>query len=152
MRFKTLLSIVAALGSGVVVADEGPAQRIVVVDGKTSIVAIANEPAAARPVAPRIVYLYGAASMEQLKSANPNHYARAERIIAAADELCKPGPDQVQFAKFEAREISCEGSLIKLSNPPKREIGFTLDHVRYIALVTLTDSKPEFRQVPDSGK
>jgi hypothetical protein len=152
MRFKTLLSIVAALGSGAVVADEGPADRVVVVDGKTSIVAIANEPAAARPVAPRIVYLYGATSMEQLKSANPNHYARAERIIAAADELCKPGPDQVEFVKFDAKEISCQGMLVKLSNPPKREIGFTLDDVRYVALVTLTDSKPEFRQVPDTSK
>jgi hypothetical protein len=38
--------------------------------------------------------------------------------------------------------------LVKLSNPPKREIGFTLDAVRYVALVTLADSQPEFRQVP----
>jgi hypothetical protein len=90
--------------------------------------------------------------MAQLKSANPNHFARAERIIAAADELCKPGPDESQFVKFEASDISCQGSLIKLSNPPKREIGFTLDEVRYIALVTLTDSQPEFRRVPGDGK
>jgi len=156
MRFKILLSIVAALGTGVVVADESPAQRTaplrIVVPGEISITAIANEPPAQRPAPPRLVYLYGATSMEQLKSANPNHYARAERIIAAADELCKPGPDEVQFAKFEAKEISCQGMQIKLSNPPKREIGFTLDDVRYVALVTLTDSKPEFRQVPDNRK
>src|SRR5262249_82391 len=121
MYFKTLLPIVAAMSATA-----------------ASSVAIAAPPP--------VVYLYGAASMQQLKSANPNHFARAERIIAAADELCKPGPDELQFAKFEAKEISCRGSLIELSNPPKREIAFTLDDVRYIALVTLADSKPEFRQ------
>jgi len=157
MRFKTLLSIVAALGTGAVVADESPAQRtapppIVYVQGDISIVAVANESPAQRPAPARVVYLYGVTSMEQLKSANPNHYARAERIIAAADEICKPGPDEVEFVKFDAKEISCRGMLVKLSNPPKREIGFTLDDVRYVALVTLTDSKPEFRQVPDNRK
>jgi hypothetical protein len=123
MRLKTLLPIIAATSATMVMA-----------------------------APPRVIYLYGATSMEHLRSANPNHFARAERIIAAADELCKPGPDEMQFVKFEAKEISCQAMMVKLSNPPKREIGFTLDDVRYVALVTLTDSKPQFRHVPDDGK
>jgi hypothetical protein len=97
---------------------------------------------------PRVVYLNGLADLERLKSSNPDHHARAERIIAASEELCKPGPDQVRFAKFEAQSISCEGSLLRTSNPPKRQIAFTLDEVRYVALVTVKEAPPEFRQVP----
>jgi hypothetical protein len=97
---------------------------------------------------PAVVYLRGFVDMEKLRQANPNHYSRAERIIAASTELCKPGPDQVYYASFDAKNISCEGSLLRTSNPPKREIGFTLDEVRYIALITVEEGRPRFIQVP----
>lgn len=103
---------------------------------------------AATTMPPPVVYLHGFADLEKLRAANPNHHARAERIIAAADELCKPGPDQVYFASFEARNISCQGAFLRTSNPPRREIGFTLDAVRYVALITVKDSPPQFRHVP----
>jgi hypothetical protein len=91
----------------------------------------------------RVVYLSGAASLDALRAANPNHYARAQRIIAAANELCRPGPLDVYFARFEAKDISCDGMLFKTSNPPKRSISFKLDDTRYIALVTVTDQPPK---------
>jgi hypothetical protein len=124
MRCKALVSVVATLSASA---------------------ALAAPPAgtpSARPVPPQVLYLYGFADLERLKKANPDHYARAERIIAAAGALCRPGPDQVYFARFEARDISCEGALLRTSNPPKREIGFTLDDIRYVALITVREPPP----------
>lgn len=89
-----------------------------------------------------IVYLNGAADLAQLQATNPEHYARAERIMAAANELCRPETAEVWYARFEARDISCTEMLLSTSNPPKREISFTLDDTRYIAMVVITDSPP----------
>jgi hypothetical protein len=108
----------------------------------------ADEAPAAQTAQPTRVYLFGAADMEKLRQANPDHYARAQQIIAASDEICKPGKDEVHFAKFDAKDVSCQNMILKTSNPPKREIGFTLDEVRYVALITLTDSEGKFRRVP----
>ena len=95
-----------------------------------------------------MVHLDGAASLAQLARANPNHAARAERIIAAAAELCKPGPETVNFASFQADDIACNGAILRTSNPPKREISFRLDDTRYLALVTVTDLEPRAVRVP----
>jgi hypothetical protein len=90
---------------------------------------------------PKVVYLNSAA-LAHLQTTNPDHYARAQRILADANELCRPGPASVQFAKSAAREVSCADMLLRTSNPPKRQITFRLDDTRYIALVTLTDDPP----------
>ena len=92
------------------------------------------------------VYLNGQADLDWLRATNPGHYARAERIMAAANELCRPTPGDVTYARFEARDISCAEMLLKTSNPPKRQISFTLNDTRYVALVVLTDDSP--RVVP----
>ena len=34
-------------------------------------------------------------------------------------------------------------SLLRTSNPPKRVLSFMLDTTRYVAIVTLTDDRPE---------
>src|SRR6201999_2253205 len=90
----------------------------------------------------KVVYLYDAADLERLRATNPAHYARAERIMAAANELCRPAPDAVWYARFEAREISCADELIFTSNPPRRQIGLTPDDPRYGPLVVITDNPP----------
>jgi hypothetical protein len=92
------------------------------------------------------VYLDGQADLDRLRATNPSHYARAERIMAAANELCRPTEGEISYARFEARDISCSEMLLRTSNPPKRQIAFTLDDTRYIALVVLTDDRP--RVVP----
>lgn len=92
------------------------------------------------------VYLWGTGDLARLKALNPNHYARAEKIMAAADRLCRPGPGRLQYAAAGGRDVSCVGSLLRTSNPPKLEIDFTLDDTRYSALVTITDDQP--RPVP----
>ena len=95
-----------------------------------------------------IVYLDGPADLERLRAVNPSHYARAERIIAAANELCRPQPGDVSYARFEAREISCADMLVMTSNPPKRRISFVLDDTHYLALVVITDDPPRVVPVP----
>lgn len=101
------------------------------------IAALAADIDAAQP--PRhTIYLTGNASLAELQKANPDHFARAERILAAANELCRPGQDQTDFVRFDARDIRCVGALYKTSNPPKREISFRLDDTRYVARVTVT--------------
>jgi hypothetical protein len=87
------------------------------------------------------VYLDNAA-LAKLRTTNPDHYARAQKVFAAARELCKPGPPQVTFAKSDARDVSCSQMLLRTSNPPKREITFRLDDTRYIALVAMTEDPP----------
>ena len=98
----------------------------------------------------KTVYLDGQVDLEHLRATNPGHYARAERIMAAANELCRPTQGEVSYVRFEARDISCSEMLLRTSNPPKRQITFTLDDTRYIALVVVTDDPP--RVVPATGK
>ena len=82
-------------------------------------------------------------ALEQLRTSNPAHYARAQKILAAANHLCRPKVGEVEYARFDAKDISCARSLVKTSNPPKREIYFRLDDTRYEALVVLTDDPPK---------
>jgi hypothetical protein len=88
-----------------------------------------------------------ARSLAQLRATNPDHYARAQRILAAANQLCRPGPDQVQYARFDAQDISCDGDLLRTSNPPRRYITFRLDNTRYESLVAITDDRPRIVQL-----
>jgi hypothetical protein len=97
--------------------------------------------------APRhFIYLWGADAVGKLRASNPDHYARAEKILAAADHLCRPGPGHVQYAAAGGKDVSCLARLWRMSNPPKLEIEFTLDDTRYSALVTITDDPP--RAIP----
>lgn len=89
----------------------------------------------------RTVYLDGPSDLARLRKVNPAHYARAQRILTAANHLCRPGPGQLQEAG-EARDLKCEELLLRTSNPPKWQITFRLDDTRYVALVVLTDDPP----------
>jgi hypothetical protein len=131
MRATTLVSIVpvltaSLLGASAAVADDAPA-------------AVKQAPT---------VYLRGEQDLAQLKAANPNHYERARKLMAAADVVCKPGPLSVVPAEASAKDTSCANMVVLTSYPPKRTIGFTLDDVRYVAYVVLTESVAEFQRVP----
>lgn len=92
-------------------------------------------------VPPPVVRLYGEADLERLRQSNLDHYRRAQRILAAANEICRPGKQQQTYlARFAGADPRCEALMWKTSNPPKKELQFRLDDVRYIALVTITDS------------
>jgi hypothetical protein len=90
-----------------------------------------------------VVYLDGPTSLAELRAANPAHYARAQKILAAANQLCRPTAGEIEYSGFDARNVSCLRSILKTSNPAKREISFRLDHTKYIALVALTDDPPK---------
>jgi hypothetical protein len=87
------------------------------------------------------VYL-DARGLEELRSSNPDHYARARRILAAANHLCRPHLPELYLAQFGVRDFSCAPMLLLTSLPPKREIGFRLDDTRYAARVVVTDDPP----------
>jgi hypothetical protein len=131
MRAKTLVSIVPLLAASILAASASAA----------------DEPAAVTQP-PAVVWLRGLVDLEKLKQANPDHYARAQRIMAAADEVCQPGPLQAVPTEAKAKDVRCENMLILTSYPPKRQIGFTLDDVHYVALVVLSESAAEFQRVP----
>ena len=113
---------------------------ILALTGACAAAAIADEPPLSTPPS-RTVYLDGPSDLARLKVVNPAHYARAERVLAAANHLCRPGPAELREAAG-ARDLTCDGSFFRTSNPPKWQITFTLDDTRYVALVVVTDDPP----------
>jgi hypothetical protein len=98
----------------------------------------------------RTVYL-NKVVLEELKTSNPRHYEEVTRVMAASDTLCAPGSLQT-WKVMNLPPVHCTGDFLKTSHPPKRQIRFDIDETRYIALVTLKDSRPEFRRADqDSG-
>ena len=93
-----------------------------------------------------VVRLDGPAALAELRASNPTHYALATKIMAEANRLCKPTTGQLQHTQLEGKahgeDGACQGSFLSTSNPPKRQITFTLDHTAYIATVTVTDDPP----------
>ncbi|HEX8783995.1 MAG TPA: hypothetical protein VF764_11520 [Steroidobacteraceae bacterium] len=86
------------------------------------------------------VRLDSAAALARLRKTNPEHYARAVRLMESANSLCKPGAPKLQNA--DGRDISC-AMLLLTSNPPKRALSFTLDGTPYVAIVTVTADPPQ---------
>jgi hypothetical protein len=110
-----------------------------------------SEAVPAKPV-PKTVYLYGAADLDRLRGTNFNHYQRAQRILAAGSQLCRPGPPTLQYSQFDAKDLHCEALLLKTSNPPKKQLEFQLDDVHYVALVTITDDQPRLVKADDESE
>jgi hypothetical protein len=79
------------------------------------------------------------AALAHLRATNPAHYAQAVKILAEANHLCRPAQGEFQRARPDAEDPSCAASLLRASNPPKREVRFWLDHIEYVALVAVTD-------------
>jgi len=94
----------------------------------------------AAPAVKPPVHLNSAADLAQLRKTNPDHYARAKRLLSSANSLCRPGEPKLQNA--DGRAISCAMRLLT-SNPPKRALSFMLDGTRYVAIVTITADPPQ---------
>ena len=92
------------------------------------------------------VHLNGAADLKHLRATNFNHYLRARKILAAANEICQPGPAHAYPTRFNGDYVSC-GGLFLTSNPPKALLIFHLDDVGYIALVRVTISGGKMEKV-----
>jgi hypothetical protein len=82
------------------------------------------------------VHLNGPADLERLRKTNVYHYLRARKILAAANEICRPKPDPTYRVRFNDAHPAC-GPMWMTSLPPKKLLRFRLDGVYYIALVTV---------------
>src|SRR5262249_46654407 len=100
----------------------------------------AEAPPAASPVA-EVIEL-DSAGLARLRESNPNHFARAERILSAATYLCRPRTGDLYLTKLGVQDLSCQQMLLQTSNPPKWRIAFRLDQIRYTASVVVTDDPP----------
>jgi hypothetical protein len=92
------------------------------------------------------VHLNGVADLERLRATNLNHYLRAQAILAAANEICQPGPARTIPTRFSSNFPSCQGMWLT-SYPPKKHLTFHLDDVGYIALVSVTLSGGKFEEL-----
>jgi len=90
--------------------------------------------------APKVVYLYTSAQLDQLRKDNPKHYAQAERILAAGSRLCAPGRDSVIPVGLDVHDLQCNSMALRTSLPPKVDLRFRLDDTLYIARVVVTDA------------
>jgi hypothetical protein len=107
--------------------------------GASGSVARADEAAGVSP--PAVIEL-DSAGLESLRESNPNHYARAQRILTAANYLCRPRTADLYLTALGVQDLSCQQMLLQTSNPPKWRIAFRLDQARYAASVVLTDDPP----------
>jgi hypothetical protein len=94
------------------------------------------------------VYLTDARALDELRISNPGHYTRAKRILADADEICRPGKPRVVPLQSDAQDIACTRSLIFTSYPPQRQLRFRLDDTDYIAMVFLKETGAKLTPVP----
>jgi hypothetical protein len=99
------------------------------------------------PTTRKWVHLNGAADLEHLRATNFNHYLRAQPILAAANEICQPGPTHAYPTRFAGDYLYCESMFWLTSFPPKKVLVFHLDDVGYIALVSVTVSGGKAREI-----
>jgi hypothetical protein len=84
------------------------------------------------------VHLDGPADLQHLRETNFNHYLRARKILAAANEICRPGPLKTYLTQFSDADPHCD-FMVLTSFPPKKVLSFRLDTVHYMALITLSN-------------
>lgn len=99
------------------------------------------------PLTRKWVHLDGAADLERLRATNFNHYLRAQAILAAANEICLPGPSHPYPTRFSGDYPSCASMFWLTSNPPKKLLIFHLDDVGYLALVSVTVSSGKLQNL-----
>ena len=106
--------------------------------------AAADHPLSSAATPPKqTVYLYGDASLEELRTSNPLHYARAAKILAAAPQLCRFDGSGNVVPIADAQDVHCLRGFIKPSLPPKWQLNFRLDDVQYIAIITVKGFNPK---------
>ena len=107
--------------------------------GSHALAAAPSTAAQIRVQPEKVVHLDDVGALALLKATNPDHYARVRGIMAAADHLCRPGPPNVFYARYQARDIACPRFQVLTSFPPKRRLSFKLDDTRYIATIVISD-------------
>jgi hypothetical protein len=78
-------------------------------------------------------------NLEAVERANPDHFAKIQRILAEVPQQ-PPAADSVvkwMRVEFQARDIQYT-DLVLTSLPPKKRLEFSLDNTSYVKVVTLT--------------
>ena len=75
--------------------------------------------------------------LERLARENPFHFAMIRRILAGVDTMPEPAVGRWMKAQFNATDVTYSPVLMT-SDPPKKQLTFTLETTRYSALLTLT--------------
>ncbi len=61
--------------------------------------------------------------LEQIKTSNPQRYARIRDVMASASEMCKPNAAR-SWQLTSVQPADCSKLFLKTSYPPKRQISF----------------------------
>ena len=75
--------------------------------------------------------------LERLARENPFHFAMIRRILAGVDTMPEHAVGRWMKAQFNATDVTYSPVLLT-SEPPKKQLTFTLETTRYSALLTLT--------------
>ena len=90
----------------------------------------------------RIVDMDAAGALDALARDNPRHYKRVREILAEVQEQPDSEVPRWMQTRFDARDV-VYAPLLLVTYPPKRHLSFRIDEVRYKAIVTLTNWKPQ---------
>lgn len=83
--------------------------------------------------------------LDHLRTSNPQHYAIARKILAAANEICDAQKGKPMRMRFDAQELRCTSAFWLTSNPPKRMLSFKIDDTVYSALVEVRNLGAKLR-------
>lgn len=75
--------------------------------------------------------------LERLARENPFHFTMIRRILAGVDTMPEHAVGRWMKAQFNATDVTYSPVLMT-SDPPKKQLTFTLETTRYSALLTLT--------------
>ena len=80
-------------------------------------------------------------ALDQVKRERPGHFEAISRVLRAAEHLpCGQREIRTLEARFDLRELACT-TLLMTSDPPKRRVSFALGDERYVAVVTMKDTR-----------
>ena len=112
--------------------------RIVV----TALIVLWATAAAAQAPTGRTVDLNAPGILAALEQSNPDHYDKISRILAGIVQTRDPDVPRWMRTAFGARDVTY-APIVLTSDPPRRRLSFSLNDVRYQAMVTLTGSRGE---------
>src|SRR5216684_5221892 len=88
----------------------------------------------------RTVDLNTPGALDALERENPRHYERVREIMSDVQYQPDSKVPRWMQARFDARDVLYQPLLLLTSLPPKRRLAFTIDNVRYQAIITLTNT------------
>ena len=86
----------------------------------------------------RTVNLNEPGALEALQESNPTHYEKVRKILEGVPQQPDAGVPRWMQTNFDAQDVKYL-PIVLTSHPPKRRLSFSLDAMRYEAIVILTN-------------